>query len=141
MGRPGFNKLIMRVGLLFVLLVVCVNNQSVSANPSIYFFGNYVFVSGMHAVQLTFQVEGIQTPDIIHVSVSLSKSPGVYWSENLDYYYQGFGIFNIIVPSRDGTGPFQHGYTYLATVYVFISYNNAGSPSTYGQFAEYTIEP
>jgi len=131
----------MGVGVLFLLLAVGASSQSVFASPSIYFFGSYLFVSGMHAVQLTFQVEGVQVPDLIHVSVSLSKSPGVYWSENLDYYYQGFGIFNIIVPSRDGTGPFQHGYTYLATVYVFVSYNNAGSSSTYGQFAEYTIEP
>jgi hypothetical protein len=140
LGSLDFRKRVMLVGVLFLLLAVCANNQTVFANPSIYFFGSYVFVSGMHAVQLTFQVEGVQTPDLIHVSVSLSKSPGVYWSENLDYYYQGFGIFNVIVPSKDGTGPFQHGYTYLATMYVFISYN-AGSPSTYGQFAEYTIEP
>jgi hypothetical protein len=138
--KSALTKFITGFGVLFLLLSLCVSQQ-VFADPSIYFFGNYVFVSGNHAVQLTFQIEGVQLPDQIHVSVSLSKSPGVYWSENLNYYYEGFGIFNVIVPSKDGTGPFQHGYTYLATVYIFVTFNNAGSPSTYGQFAEYNIQP
>jgi len=137
--KSTLRKCITGVGVLFLLLTVCASQQ-VFADPSIYFFGSYVFVSGNHAVQLTFQIEGVQFPDQIHVSVSLNKSPGVYWSENLDYYYQGFGIFNVIVPAKDGTGPFQHGYTYLATMYVFITFNNSGSPSTYGQFAEYNIQ-
>lgn len=138
--RSALTKCITGIGVPFLLLSLCVSQQ-VLADPSIYFFGNYVFVSGNHAVQLTFQVEGVQPPDQIHVSVSLSKSPGVYWSENLNYYYEGFGIFNVIVPSKDGTGPFQHGFTYLTTVYVFVTFDNAGSPSTYGQFAEYNIQP
>jgi len=138
--KPAPRKCVTGLAVLFLLLSLCARQQ-VFANPSIYFFGNYVLVSGNHAIQLTFQIEGVQFPDQIHVSVSLSKSPGVYWSENLDYYYEGFGIFNVVVPSKDGTGPFQHGYTYLATVYVFVTYNNAGSPSTYGQFAEYNIQP
>jgi len=138
--KSAVTKCITRIGVLFLLLSLCVSQQ-VFADPSIYFFGNYVFVSGNHAVQFTFQIEGVQFPDQIHVSVNLSKSPGVYWTENLNYYFEGFGIFNVIVPSKDGTGPFQHGYTYLATVYVFVTFNNAGSPSTYGQFAEYDIQP
>ena len=138
--KSTLTKRITGVGVVFLLLSLCVSQQ-VFADPSIYFFGNYVFVSGNHAVQLTFQIEGVQIPDQIHVSVSLSKSPGVYWSENLNYYYQGFGIFNVIVPSKDGTGPFQHGYTYLATMYVFVTFNSAGSSAAYGQFAEYNIQP
>jgi len=138
--KPAPRKCVTGLAVLFLLLSLCARQQ-VFANPSIYFFGNYAFVSGNHAIQLTFQIEGVQFPDQIHVSVSLSKSPGVYWSENLDYFYEGFGIFNVVVPSKDGTGPFQHGYTYLATVYVFVTYNNAGLPSTYGQFAEYNVQP
>ncbi|HKM77106.1 MAG TPA: hypothetical protein VJZ32_11885 [Candidatus Bathyarchaeia archaeon] len=132
-------KCITGVGLLLLLVIVCASQQ-VFASPSIYFFGNYVFVSGNRAVQLTFQIEGVQLPDQIHVTVSLSKSPGVYWSETLDYYFKGFGIFNVIVPSKTGTGPFLHGYTYLATMYVYVTFNSGGSPSAYGQFAEYNIQ-
>ncbi len=138
--KPAPRKCVTGLAVLFLLLSLCARQQ-VFANPSIYFFGNYAFVSGNHAIQLTFQIEGVQFPDQIHVSVSLSKSPGVYWSENLNYYYEGLGIFNVIVPSKDGTGRFQHGYTYLATMYVFVTYNNAGSTSTYGQFTEYNIQP
>jgi len=135
--RSAFRKYVAGFGVL-LLLTICASQQAF-ADPSIYFFGSYLFVSDNHAVQLTFQIEGVQFPDQIHVSVSLSKSPGVYWSENLNYYYEGYGIFNVIVPAKAGTGPFQHGYTYLATMYVFVTFNSNGS--TYGQFAEYNIQP
>ena len=135
-----FRKYIIGFGLLLLFATV-ITSQQAHAEPSIYFFSNYIFVSNNHAVQLTFQVEDVPPPNQIHVTVSLSKSPGMYWSENLDFYYQGYGMFNVIVPAKGATATFQHGYTYLATMYVFVTYNNAGSPSTYGRFAEYNIQP
>jgi|GEM_PF-3359388 len=126
------------IGCGFLLFVIIVASQSVFADPSIYFYGGYVFVSNDRAVQLTFQVEGVQASDQVHVMVSISKSdPAPYWVDRQDYYYHGPGIFNVLVYSKDGL--FLHGAAYYVTLYVIVPIGGP-IPTNYVQFTNYNIE-
>jgi hypothetical protein len=126
------------VGCWFLVLVLIFASQQVFADPSIYFYGGYVFASGNSAVQLTFQVEGVQGSDQVHVVASISKSnPAPYWVDRQDYYYRGPGIFNVFVYSKDGR--FLHGATYYVTLYVIVPIGGP-VPTDYVQFANYSIQ-
>ena len=126
------------IGWGFLLFIIVLAGQQVFADPSIYFYAGYVFVSGDRAVQLTFQVEGVQGSDEVHVIVSISKSsPAPYWVDRQDYYYHGSGIFNVFVYSEDGQ--FLHGAIYYVMLYVIVP---IGGPTStdYVNFANYSIE-
>ena len=127
------------VGCGFLVLVLIFASQQVFADPSIYFYGGYVSVmSGNSAVQLTFQVEGVQASDRVHVMASISKSnPVPYWVDRQDYYYRGPGIFNVLVYSKDGS--FLHGATYYVTLYVTVQIGGPVS-TDYVQFANYNVQ-
>jgi len=126
------------IGCGLLSLIVLFASQQVFADPSIYFYGGYVFVSGNSAVQLTFQVEGVQATDQVHAMVSISKSnPAPYWVDRQDYYYHGSGIFNVLIYSKDGQ--FLHGATYYVTLYVTVPISGP-VPADYVQFANYNIQ-
>jgi hypothetical protein len=136
MASQGFRKYL--IGCGFLLFVIILATQQVFADPSIYFYGGYVFTSGDRAVQLTFQVEGIQASDEVHVMVTISKSsPAPYWIDRQDYYYRGSGIFNVFVYSKDGQ--FLYGAVYYVTLYVVVPIGGP-IPTNYVMFANYNIE-
>jgi hypothetical protein len=136
MKSQGFRKYLIGCGYLFFVLIVA--GQQVFADPSIYFYGGYVFTSGNRAVQLTFQVEGIQASDQVHVMVTISKSnPAPYWIDRQDYCDRGSGIFNVLVYSEDGQ--FLNGATYYVTLYVTVPIGGP-VPTNYVRFANYNVE-
>ena len=136
MTSRGIRRSVVACGLFFILLFATC--QQVMADPSIYFFGGYTFVSGQQAVNLTFQVEGVLPSDQIHAMVSISKSsPAPYWIDRQDYFYNGPGIFSVLIHSKDGY--FQHGATYYVTLYVTVTIVAMPSRS-FVQYANYNID-